>query len=91
MVGGEQAYRKICQEDGLFMDLEGEEKKGKGRVDLKWGERERERERENNILPLTNFRFLFSPKLKESCRELAFEVTQWRMAAVQQVSQQDSG
>ena len=35
MVGSEQANWKGSQEDGLLVDLEGEEKEGKGRVDLK--------------------------------------------------------
>ena len=76
MVGCEQADWKGSQEDGLFVDLEGEEKKGKGRVDLKWGEKEggkesvcvhvrkRERERKDKVLLLKKCLFLTKARRK---------------------------
>ena len=47
-------------------------------------------EREDKVLLLKKINVFFSPKQEESCRELAFEATQWRMAAVKQASQQNS-
>lgn len=71
MVGSEQADWKGGQEDGLLVDLKGEEKEGKGRIDLKWGEREggtegeSEREREKRLstaIVKINLHLFFSPK-----------------------------